>query len=208
MSTVDITTVSKVYKSRKILLEQLEERGFDVSEYNDFSINQIATMIEYNQLDLLLVNKNSSKIFVKHQLFKPLRQNNLSDLVDDIFYTEKILSSTDELLIITKDEPNQTILDSLSVNWKKSNIYINVTAITRLLFDITKHKQVPRHIVLSEMQKKDIIEKYNISDVKQFPEISRFDPVAIAIGLRPDNLCLIERPSKTAITTNYYRYCI
>tara|TARA_B100001027_G_scaffold197495_1_gene155006 strand:+ start:896 stop:1522 length:627 start_codon:yes stop_codon:yes gene_type:complete len=208
MSSVDITTVSKVYKSRKILLEQLEERGFDVSEYNDFSINQIATMIEYNQLDLLLVNKNSSKIFVKHQLFKPLRQNNLSDLVDDIFYTEKILSSKDELLIITKDEPNQTILDSLSVNWKKSNIYINVTAITRLLFDITKHKQVPRHIVLSEMQKKDIIEKYNISDVTQFPEISRFDPVAIAIGLRPDDLCLIERPSKTAITTNYYRYCI
>ena len=208
MSSVDITTVSKVYKSRKILLEQLEERGFDVSEYNDFSINQIATMIEYNQLDLLLVNKNSSKIFVKHQLFKPLRQNNLSDLVDDIFYTEKILSSKDELLIITKDEPNQTILDSLSVNWKKSNIYINVTAITRLLFDITKHKQVPRHIVLTEMQKKDIIEKYNISDVTQFPEISRFDPVAIAIGLRPDDLCLIERPSKTAITTNYYRYCI
>ena len=208
MSSVDITTVSKVYKSRKILLEQLEERGFDVSEYNDFSINQIATMIEYNQLDLLLVNKNSSKIFVKHQLFKPLRQNNLSDLVDDIFYTEKILSSKDELLIITKDEPNQTILDSLSVNWKKSNIYINVTAITRLLFDITKHKQVPRHIVLTEIQKKDIIEKYNISDVTQFPEISRFDPVAIAIGLRPDDLCLIERPSKTAITTNYYRYCI
>ena len=43
--------------------------------------------------------------------------------------------------------------------------------------------------------------------MSQFPEISRFDPVAQALGMRPTQLCEIKRPSPTAIVTNYYRYC-
>jgi DNA-directed RNA polymerase subunit H (RpoH/RPB5) len=50
--------------------------------------------------------------------------------------------------------------------------------------------------------------KYNITDKNQFPDISRFDPVARAIGLRPGQVCHIIRPSKTAIETDYYRVCV
>ena len=41
----------------------------------------------------------------------------------------------------------------------------------------------------------------------ELPEISRYDPVAQAIGMRPGQICKIIRPSKTAITTDYYRLC-
>ncbi len=50
--------------------------------------------------------------------------------------------------------------------------------------------------------------RYNITDKSQFPQISRFDPVAKAICLRPGQVCKIIRPSKTAIETTYYRFCI
>ena len=50
--------------------------------------------------------------------------------------------------------------------------------------------------------------KYNITDKVQFPDISRFDPVARVIGLRPGQVCNITRASKTAIETNYYRVCV
>ena len=43
---------------------------------------------------------------------------------------------------------------------------------------------------------------------KQWPEISRFDPVAQAIGLRPYQLCKIYRKSPTASVSIYYRLCI
>jgi DNA-directed RNA polymerase subunit H (RpoH/RPB5) len=59
-----------------------------------------------------------------------------------------------------------------------------------------------------ESEVKEIIKKYNISDRSLLPDISRFDPVARAIGLRPGNVCHIIRPSKTAIETNYYRICV
>jgi DNA-directed RNA polymerase subunit H (RpoH/RPB5) len=54
----------------------------------------------------------------------------------------------------------------------------------------------------------EIKKKYHIDEDEQFPTISRFDPVAQAIGLRPGELCEIVRPSKTAITTLYYRMCV
>ena len=51
------------------------------------------------------------------------------------------------------------------------------------------------------------MKRYNITDKVQFPNISRFDPVARAIGLRPGQVCGITRPSKTSIESNYYRIC-
>jgi DNA-directed RNA polymerase subunit H (RpoH/RPB5) len=45
-------------------------------------------------------------------------------------------------------------------------------------------------------------------DDTQFPDISRFDPVAQIIGIRPGQVCEIIRPSKTAISAYYYRICV
>jgi DNA-directed RNA polymerase subunit H (RpoH/RPB5) len=61
---------------------------------------------------------------------------------------------------------------------------------------------------MEEYEVIDIINKYNITEKSQFPDISRFDPVARAIGIRPGQVCNIIRPSKTSITTNYYRICL
>jgi hypothetical protein len=45
---------SAVYKSRSILLEQMNTQGYDVSEYNGFSVNEVNTMKTNNQLDMIL----------------------------------------------------------------------------------------------------------------------------------------------------------
>jgi DNA-directed RNA polymerase subunit H (RpoH/RPB5) len=66
---------------------------------------------------------------------------------------------------------------------------------------------VPPHRILSNAEKIAIKTKYNIMDDVQFPDISRFDPVAQAIGIRPGQVCEIIRPSKTAISAPYYRIC-
>jgi DNA-directed RNA polymerase subunit H (RpoH/RPB5) len=52
------------------------------------------------------------------------------------------------------------------------------------------------------------MKKYNIDELSQFPEISRFDPVACVIGIKPNEICEINRPSKTSINANYYRICV
>jgi DNA-directed RNA polymerase subunit H (RpoH/RPB5) len=61
---------------------------------------------------------------------------------------------------------------------------------------------------MNDEQIKEVMIRYNINDLNQFPDISRFDPVARAIGIRPGEVCHIIRPSKTSIKTNYYRICV
>ena len=75
------------------------------------------------------------------------------------------------------------------------------------LYNILDNNLVPPHRVLSNEEKEAISKEYNILEDTQYPEISRFDPVAIAIGLRPSEVVEITRSSPTALTTKYYRLC-
>jgi len=93
-----------------------------------------------------------------------------------------------------------------SVIYEEEEIFINIININRLQFNILNHTMVPKHRILNEEEKQKIIAKYNILD-DNIPPISRFDPVAQVIGLRPRQYCEIVRPSKTSITSLFYRIC-
>ena len=208
MDTADSETVSKVFASRKILLSQLEQRGFDVSEYNDFSINQVGIMMQNGQLDLLLTDDKGKKIFVKYQLTKSLRQNNIVDMVDDFFFVEDILTPADDLLVVSKEDMNDSIKTAVSSTWDAHGVYISIVPLKRLLFNIMEHSLVPFHEVLGTEEAESVRATFNVNSAKQLPEISRYDPVAVAIGLRPGALCKINRSSKTSVSATYYRYCV
>ena len=92
--------------------------------------------------------------------------------------------------------------------WNNDHIYFSIYNLHNYLYNIIEHEYVPEHYKLNEEEINEVKEKYNIMEDSQWPEISRFDPVAQAIGLRPKNVCEIIRPSETAITAKYYRMCI
>lgn len=75
------------------------------------------------------------------------------------------------------------------------------------MFDITKHALVPKHIILSEKEKKAILEKYGV-DETQLPKILHTDPVVIAIGAKPGQLLKIIRKSPTAKESIAYRIVV
>ena len=199
-------SILNIYKSRNTLIEILQQREFNVDDYNEFSINEINVMFNNNQLDLLLEN-NNNKIFVKYYLGKSLRPNNILEIAEDLFNLEEILNKTDELLIIVKDDINDSIKNTLIQLWEQQNIFISIISLKRLQYNILNHVLVPEHIIMSNEEKNDIKKRYNIVDDSKFPQISRFDPVATVIGLRPEQLCKIIRSSKTAITSEYFRLC-
>jgi DNA-directed RNA polymerase subunit H (RpoH/RPB5) len=53
-----------------------------------------------------------------------------------------------------------------------------------------------------------IIKKQLTLTLEQFPEIGRFDPVSLALCLRPGEICKIHRPTPTAGTSMFYRVCV
>lgn len=206
---------SAIYKSRSVILEQATKQGYDTSDYSGFSVNEVNTMKTNNQLDMILekieedeTTKSKRKVYVRYYLAKALRPANLNEMIDDLFNIEEILKKTDILLIIVKDEVNETLINTLKHIWEQDKIFIIIQNLKRLQFNILNHILVPPHRILSISETLAVKARYNIMDDNQFPDISRFDPVAQAIGIRPGQVCEIIRPSKTAITAPYYRICI
>ena len=208
-SHTNSTLVSKLYTSRNILLEQLEERGFDISNYENFSIHEMHTMFHNKQCDMLLTNSDGHKVYVKYQIAKQLRPNHIYEAVEDLFNIEMLLNKeTDSIIFVTKDPANDTITKTLRQTFDSDGILVRVYDIARLQFNILRHVLVPKHIVLTDEEKSSVIEKYNVNSESELPEISRFDPVAVAIGIRPGQVCKIIRKSRAAVEGNYYRLCV
>jgi DNA-directed RNA polymerase subunit H (RpoH/RPB5) len=224
--------ISQIYKSRNVILELMGKQGYNISEYEGFSVNEVNTMKTNNQLDMILEKKqasqlienpdaigdaiinpeevigNNRKIYIKYYLAKALRPNNLQEMIDDLFMVEEVLTKNDTLLVVVKDEVNETMINTVKHIWESEKIFIILQPLKRLQFNILSHILVPSHRILKEQEKISIKQRYNIMQDFQFPELSRFDPVAQAIGIRPGEVCEIIRSSKTAILAPYYRICM
>ena len=207
--------ISSIYKARQTIIALMRKLDYNVTDYEHFSVNEVNTMFQNKQMDMLLEKSKEdprtgrkNKVYILFYLAKAIRPANIQEMIDDLFNLEETLTKEDILLIITKDEMNDTLMATLKHVWETDKIFIVVQNIKRLQFNIHEHTLVPPHRVISDDERALIKTKYNITDDIQFPDISRFDPVAQAICLRPGQICEITRPSKTAIQSIYYRLCI
>lgn len=206
--------ITLIYKSRKNVLNLLERQGYNVIDYANFTVTEVNAMYQNKQLDMLLEKtkedpktKRKNKIYVRYYLAKNLRPQNIQEMIDDLFQLEEVLTKDDTLLIISKDEMNDTLTNLLKHIWETDKLFIIIQNIKRLQYVILDNILVPKHRIMEENEAMKIKEKYNCSDT-DLPEISRFDPVSQAICIRPGQICEIIRPSKTAITAYYYRICV
>ena len=203
---------SRIYTSRNILLEQLKQQGYNVGDYENFSINEIHSMKENSdkensQLDMLVENTtNNSKAYVKYHISKKIQTSYIYGYIEDIFNIDEVLTKKDKLIIVVNDNVNDTI-KKYTEELLNEGYFIIIFTLEELSYNILNHILVPPHRILSEEETKEIKEKYNVMSNNKFPEISRFDPVAKVIGIRPGEVCEITRKSKTAITSKFYRFC-
>ena len=163
----------------------------------------------------------NKKTYVKFHLEKTLSVSHINDLIEDLYVlgvggeiggtglsanaNDTVLTEKDTLIIITKQEiktMNQ-VLNQLFLQGR----FIVLLSLDRLQFNILNHQYVPSHTILSDDEVVEMMKKYNVMEKSQLPDISRYDPVALAIGMRPGEVCSIDRPSKSAISSLYYRVC-
>ena len=165
--------------------------------------------------------KENKKTYVKFHLEKTLSVSHINDLIEDLYVlgvggeiggtglsanaNDTVLTEKDTLIIVTKQEiktMNQFV-NQLFLQGR----FIVLLSLDRLQFNILNHQYVPSHTILSNDEVGEMMKKYNVMEKSQLPDISRYDPVALAIGMRPGEVCSIDRPSKSAISSLYYRVC-
>ena len=212
---MDSSLIASISKSREIILKLMKKQNYNVDEYDNFSINEINSKFINKQLDMLLekvdpvLPAEKIKIYIRYYLGKSsLRPQNIQDIIDDLFHLSNVLTKKDILMIVVIDPMNDILMQYLKHIWEQDQIFIIVQSMKSLQYNILEHEYVPDHRILSAIDVAKIKQLYNITNDSQFPEISRYDPVAQVIGIRPGQICEITRPSKTAISSKYYRICI
>jgi len=73
--------------------------------------------------------------------------------------------------------------------------------------DITKHELVPKHEILSEEEKKELLEKYKVR-LEDLPRILITDPAIAKLNPKPGDIIRIVRRDPIAGETVYYRVVV
>ena len=206
---------NKFYVSRKVILDMLEDRGWDTSNYRNYTNTEIDIMIknmsvktkDISTLDIL-IEKDTKKILVKYILTSKVRSLNIKNLTET--FIEETLNEGDELILIimdrlTNDLPLETFFNNIYTSKK---IFCQYFWIKKLTFNVTEHEIVPKHIILSNEEKENLLKQYNITDITKINFIKQNDAVAKYYGMKKDDVCKIIRKSETAGLYTNYRLCV
>jgi len=205
--------IKQIYNSRLNMIEYLKDMNYDCSDYEDFSIEEVEVMKNHNQLNFKVEKGDKESCYVMYKLELNLKQNlvkknNIETFINEIFEENINIKENDTLVIITTEYAQDSVHKVIKNIWENEKKYVVIMTLANLQFNILKHTFVPKHTKLNEEEKAEFYKKYNILSDSQIPEISRFDPVAKIIFLRPGDVCKIIRYDKISYTNEFYRICV
>ena len=120
--------------------KKLLELGWNENDYTDFSINEVLAMITNNQLDMLIdedtEKEEKKKVYIKYHLKKSLRPQYIDEFVEDLYNLDNILQKNDTLIVVSKDEPNDSLKKYLKQLYADENIFVIVLSLRRLQFNL------------------------------------------------------------------------
>jgi len=200
-------------KTRCILTEMLEYRGYDISNISPFT-----TFTGTDKLDKLSINssKNGKELIQVHYEVESTRTNHkkLTKRIEDIISKLESPEKSKDLTIIflVRDGMTPSVKEAIRLLSEKYGVFIQIFPIRNLMYNCTKHKSVPQHIRITkteyEVYLQDFLDSLHIESLENLPKIFDTDPVAMFIGLRPGEMCKIIRPSMSAGEHIVYRYCV
>ena len=197
------------------MIYYLTEMGYDCSSFEHFSMEELDVLQKNDSLDFLVL-KDKEKCYVKYMTEDSNTKNpansvkklNISNIIEEMFMQEGILTEKDTLVLITNEYSVDSIHKALKNIWELKHLYVVLFDLKQLQLNVLKHKLVPKHVKLNAEEKVELYHALNIEEDAQLPEISRFDPVAKTLFMRPGEVCRITRFDKISFTNDYYRVCI
>lgn len=195
-----MNSLNSYYKSKNTLLEMLEDRGFntDISIKN-ITINEFKDLYNKQNINFTCIQTNNSdnKIHIQY-IFGENKSNLIKESIEKI-NKEILPNNPNNIIFIFRSKPSSGILNLLNEN---SCEYF---FIENLQFNITRHRLVSKHSLLTNEETIELLNKYNIKP-NQLPVILKSDPVIKYYNFPRGGICKIVRESRASIKTEFYRY--
>ena len=116
---------------------------------------------------------------------------------------------TSGTIIITLTKAPESVVELLRTYLaNKENTLVQMFYISHLNFDISKHRKVPKHRLLTEDEKTKMMKEYNIDSLNRIPKIDSQDAMARWIGARPGDVVEITGLCLSSAEDKRYRYCV
>lgn len=224
--------VDTLYRSRITLLDHLNTSGYDVSKflqyaadgtpYAKFSPKEIGEMVKASAsikggapaLEMTLTRKEPSETEpntclvvycldrIKQKILSVTKKIMKMDEED-----EEPLDAKDTDLIVVTLEPIAPNFHLVAYQMHKEGVRVRYFQAATLINNPLKHVLVPKHEKVPKDQEESLLtslyaKKKNLPLIK-FHE----DPIARMIGLLPEDIVKITRPSPTAGECVVYRLC-
>ena len=226
MSSYNLTLNDLIVKSRKHLLEMLQDRGFNTKKVNSISDNELIKLFDKHKmdkmesssslgpLDMVLTTPEGLKVVVKYRLDEKFKKSDkLHEQINEIFKKNKLNPDTDCLIMLNikriylkpgeKDNTVQNFVNKCLAEKK----FVQFFGLENLMFNISKHDFVPKHIIMKSNEVREMLNFYNCK-VEHIPVIKREDPMAKYIGLRPGQIVKIKSYNATTGFSESYRRCV
>ena len=198
----------KLFRAYKTLNKMMEDRGYIVEEsqkeltYSDWiknndnrtTLNGIYYKKDQNNPDLII------RLYFEYLEGLKISANDIS-----LFFTNMKDAKADTgIIIISGTLTSQAKQKMADINYE---LQIECFNISELMVNITEHSYVPKHILLNDEEKSQLLKRYKIKE-NQLPKILTSDPIARYLGLRRGNVVKIIRDSETAGKYVTYRITV
>ncbi|XP_062007535.1 DNA-directed RNA polymerases IV and V subunit 5B [Rosa rugosa] len=175
------TESHRYYLSRRTVLEMLRDRGYSVtSDEIDLSLQDFRALhgqtpdVDRLRFSAPHNSDPSDRILVIYCGPGIVKVNVIRGLHSQIANKDTLTG----LILILQSQITSQALKTLDLYPFKVEMF----QITDLLVNITKHVLKPKHQVLTERAKQNLLKKYNIEE-KQLPRMSQKDAIAKYYGL-------------------------
>jgi DNA-directed RNA polymerase I, II, and III subunit RPABC1 len=190
-----------LFKVRQTLLEMINDRGFYVPDIEKITFEEFSIKYDNKNLDIYIKDEENNKIFYVHfhNENKSFSKSDLKNIMQKLITTYG--NENINLILLLKEKENSAVSKELC-----KDIYKNVEIFLKknMIFNVTKHIYVPKHIILTKEEEAELLEKYNTTKGK-LPKISKTDPIAKYYGMKNDQVCKIIRRSPEVGEYVYYR---
>ena len=196
----------KLFRVWKTLHKMMEDRGY-IIEDKDYQTITFQEWLEKNNssspfhgIFYKKVGEEVNRLYYEYVTSTKLNAGDISQ-----FFSQMKEGKAESGIIIYSGQLSPQAKQKLAdINME---LQVQCFNISELMVNITEHTYVPKHLLLSTEEKKELKKKYKITE-NQLPKILSTDPVAKYLGLKRGDVVKIIRDSETAGKYVTYRITI
>ncbi|KAJ8453048.1 hypothetical protein Cgig2_014811 [Carnegiea gigantea] len=216
MATSD-EEITRLYRIQRTIMQMLNDRGYIVADH------------ELNMTKQRFIDKYGEHLKRDSLSIQKARRNDSSDQIF-VFFPEEakvgvktiknyanIMKSENVPRAILVVQQNLTPFAKTCISEMSSKFHLEVFQEAELLVNIKEHVLVPEHQLLTDEEKKTLLQRYTVKETQGevagrhtsgLPRIQMNDPIARYYGLKRGQVVKIIRPSETAGRYVTYRYVV